>query len=279
MPRLAYWDQEDHDKAMHLIRQPRELLLSLNFKANGLPLAQKRVRVFVARSMVEGCDEFHEYLLDGNGSLELTQPYSESLIDVELTKDALPTECGIDQLTYHWFHPGKWFDQLSIHRDLSKWVVSPFTSNGGDVSVEVTFDPALKPATAQVNFSNLLGHIFEAPEMGSYPEASVKLSGKGKVTFTFHMSAFFEKWAKNYTTPFQAGDDYPLEILLTFNSTFDVKSSSKKDPAFEPKTYDGRVDQADGNPYLGVPSTTPEETVQLVAKQKVTLTAEMLSSS
>ena len=276
MPRLAYWDQEDHDKAMHLIRQPRELLLSLNFKADGAPLAQKRVRVYVARSMVEGCDEFHEYILDGDGTLELTQPYAESLIDVELTKENLPPKCGIDQLTYHWFFPGKWFEQLSIHRDLSNWVVSPFTVTGGDVTAEVSFDPALKPTSAQVNFSNLLGHIFEAPEMGNYPEASVQLSGKGKVTFTFHMSAFFEKWAKSYSKPFQIGDEYPLEILLTFASTFDVKSSKKTDPDFVPKSYDGRVDQTDGNPYLGVPSTVSEQTVQIVAKQSVTLTSEML---
>jgi hypothetical protein len=278
MPRLAYWDQEDHDKAMHLIRQPRELLLSLDFKANNAPLAKKRVRVFVARSMVEGCDEFHEYLLDEEGKLELTQPYNESLIDVELTKEAFPPECGIHQLTFHWFHPGKWVDKLSIHRDLSKWGATPFTINRGDVTVEVSFDPALQLTSAQMNFSNLLGHIFEAPEMGSYPEASAKISGKGRVTFTFHMASFFEKWAKNYSTPFQAGNEYPLEILLAFNSAFEVKPSKKKDPEFVPKSYDGRVDQADGNPYLGVPSTTPEETVQLVTKQSITLTSEMLPS-
>jgi len=279
MPRLAYWDQEEHDKAMHLIRQPRELLLSLNFKANGAPLAQKRVRVYVARSMVEGCDEYHEYLLDGDGTLELNHPYNESLIDVELTKEALPSKCGIKQLIFHWFHPGKWFDKLSIHRDLSNWVVTPFTVSGGDVTVEVSFDPVLQPTSAQVNFSNLLGHIFEAPDMGSYPEATVQLSGKGKAKVTFHMTAFFEKWAKNYSQSLEVGNEYPLEILFTFNSAFEVKSSKKQDPEFVPKSYDGRVDQTDGNPYLGVPSTMPEETVQLVAKQSVTLTQDMLASS
>jgi hypothetical protein len=278
MPRLAYWDQEDHDKAMHLIQQSRELLLSLDLKANGAPLAQKKVRVYVARSMVEGCEEYHDYLLDENGSLELTQPYKESLIDIELTREALPKKAGIDQLLFHWFHPGKWFDQLSIHRDLTNWITTPFTVSKGDVTVNVSFDATLDPTSAQVNFSNLLGHIFEAPEMGSYPEASVKLSGKGKATFTFHMDAFFEKWAKNYSKPFQVGDEYPLEVLLTFNTRFDVKPSSKQDPAFVPKTYDGRVDQTDGNPYLGVPSTTPEQTVQLVAKDKVILTPEMLTT-
>ena len=278
MPRLAYWDQEDHDKAMHLIQQPRELLLSLNFKAKGTPLAKKRVRVYVARSMVEGCDEYHDYLLDGDGTLELTQSYAESLIDVELSKEALPAGCGIDQLTFHWFHPGKWFERLSIHRDLTKWIAKPFTVNEGDVTVEVSFDSDLQPTSAQMNFSNLLGHIFEAPEMGSYPEAAVQQSGKGKITFIFHMSTFFEKWAKNYSKPFQVGDEYPLEILLTFNTSFEVKSSQKQDPAFVPKSYDGRVDQSDGNPYLGVPSTNFEEMVQLIARQKITLTSEMLAS-
>ncbi|MFX0169791.1 MAG: hypothetical protein ACFE89_10600 [Candidatus Hodarchaeota archaeon] len=276
MPRLAYWDQEDHDKAMFQIRQPRQVVLSLSFEAKGVPFAKKRVRVYVARSMVEGCDEFHEYILNDEGDLELSQHYGESLIDVELHQEALPPDCGIDYITFHWYHPGQWFDQLSIHQDLTKWRVNPPNTKNGDITFDVTFDPALRPTSAQVNFSNLLGYIFEAPEMGSYPEATVKIRGKGQATFIIHMHRFFEKWAKNYQTPFQAGDEYPLELILTFDTAFDVKPSSKKDPVFVPKSYDGRVDQADGNPYLGVPSTTPEHSTQLVIKPKVTLTSQML---
>ena len=222
MPRLAYWDQEDHDKAMHLIRQPRELLLSLHFQANGAPLAKKHVRVYVGRSMVEGCDEFHDYLLNKEGKLDLPQPYGESLIDVELSQDALPADCGVGVILFHWYHPGQWFDQLSIHRDLTNWRVDSSAVNNGNIKFEVTFDPALQPTSAQVNFSNLLGHIFEAPEMGSFPEATVKVTRKNKVTFIVHIQSFFEKWAKNYQTPFQVGDEYPLELILTFNTSFEV---------------------------------------------------------
>lgn len=277
MPRLAYWDQDDYDKAMHLIKQPRDLLLALNFTANDKPLANKRVRVYVARSMVEGGDVFHEYLLDEEGCLEYTQHYADSLIDIELDAQSLPPQCGIDTLTYHWFHPGKWFTRLGIQRDLNGWDVKQLQAKDGDVTFEVHFDPSLTPNSAFVGFSNLLNYIFEEPKMGHTPEASVHLVGKGCAHFTFHMHAFFKKWMQNLSTPFQVGDKYPIELTLTVDAPFDIRSSNRKDPDFVPKSYAGRVDHADGNPYLGVPSTTPESTIQLHSTKSLTLYPEMIT--
>ena len=276
MPRLAYWDQEDYDKAIHLIQQRRTLLLSLHFTANNAPLANKRVRVYVARSMVEGGDEYHDYLLGMDGQLEFSQEYCESLLDVELDAEALPPTSGLDSLTFHWFYPGKWFDQLRIERDLTPWTVKKQKEKRGDVIFDVTYDPKLIPVSASVGFTRLLGHIYEGPKMGSFPEASVSILENGKAQFIFHMQAFFEKWMSNYSTPYQVGDEFPLELTLTFDTPFDVKTSKQKDADFVPKTYDGRVDHTDGNPYLGVPSTTPEHTIQLAVKPKITLTETML---
>ena len=112
--------------------------------------------------------------------------------------------------------------------------------------------------------------------MGSFPEATVTVQKKGLAHFTFHMHTFFEKWMNNFSTPYQVGDEFPLDLTLTFETLFDVKPSSRKDPEFVPKEYDGRVDHTDGNPYLGVPSTTPENTLQLSVKPKLTLTEPML---
>jgi hypothetical protein len=276
MPRLAYWDQEDHDKAMHLIHQPRNLSLQLAFAVGEVPLANKRVRVFVARSMVVGCDEFHDLLLDNEGKLELIQEYGESLIDVELGSQALPSGCEIDALTFHWFHPGKWFQSLKVKRDLESWGLRQLEQKEGDITFELTFDSKLTPMSASVNFGNLLGHIYEGPEMGSNPEATVTIPQKGKAHFTFHMRNFFEKWNSNYTTPFKVGDEYPLELFLTFNVPFEVKPSSQKDPEFVPKVYDGRVDHTNGDPYIGVPPTIPESTIQILCKQKIPITNEMI---
>lgn len=276
MPRLAYWDQEDYDKAIHLIQQPRELLLSLQFSANKAPLANQRVRVYVGRSMFEGGDEYRDYLLDNEGKLEFTQEYNESLLDIELNSQALPSDSGLDTLTFHWFYPGKWFDKLTITRDLSPWTAKILNENAGNVTIEVTYDPALIPTSASVGFSKLLGHIFEGPKMGSFPEATVTIQKKGLAHFTFHMRTFFDKWMNNFTTTYQVGDEFPLDLTLTFETPFDVKPSSRKDPEFVPKKYNGRVDHTDGNPYLGVPSTSPENTFQVSVKPKLTLSETML---
>lgn len=276
MPRLAYWDQEDYDKAIHLIQQHRELLLSLQFSANNAPLANQRVRVYVARSMVEGGDEYRDYLLNNEGKLEFTQEYNESLLDIELDSQALPPDSGLDTLTFHWFYPGKWFDKLAINRDLSSWTAKILDENAGNVTIEVTYDPTLVPISASVGFTKLLGHIFEGPQMGSFPEATVTVPKKGLAHFTFHMYAFFEKWMNNYSTPYQVGDEFPLDLTLAFETSFDVKPSSRKDPEYVPKEYDGRVDHTDGNPYLGVPSTSPENTLQVSVKPKLALSETML---
>jgi hypothetical protein len=276
MPRLAYWDQEDYDKAIHLIQQSRTLNLSLGFTFNNTPLANQRVRVYVARSMVEGGDEYHDYLLDKTGKLEFAQEYHESLIDVELDSQSLPKACGLDAITFHWFYPGKWFEHLSINRDLTHWTTKTENRSNGDVIIDVSYDPRLTPASASVGFTKLLGHIYEGPDMGTFPEASVAITGKGVAQYTFYMPTFFEKWMKNFTTPYQVGDEFQLELTLTFDTLFDVKPSNRKDPDFVPKAYDGRVDHTDGNPYLGVPSTAPEHTIQIIVKPKLTLTKDML---
>lgn len=278
MPRLAYWDQEDHDKAVHLIQQPRQLKLMIGFKTGKMSLSQKKVRVFVARSMIEGCDEYHDYLLDEKGQLELEQKYSESLIDVELDRQALPPESGLETLTFHWFYPGKWFEQLTINQDVGSWSISQIEQGKGDLKFELAFDSKLKSASAFVSFNNLLGHTFEGPKMGSTPEATVAISRAGYAHITFHFREFFEKWMSSYKTPHKAGDEYPVEISMTFNTSFNIKPSAQIAPPFVPKTYDGRVDHTDGNPYIGVPSTTPESTIQVTAKKKITITPDMLSS-
>ncbi|MFX1566697.1 MAG: hypothetical protein ACFFCH_11975 [Promethearchaeota archaeon] len=276
MPRLAYWDQEDYDKAIHLIQQPRSINLSIAFTANNAPLENQRVRVYVARSMVEGGDEYHDYLLDKIGKLELILEYNESLIDIELDRQTLPKDCGLNAITFHWFHPGTWFNQLSINRELTKWAATMHTSSNGDVIIDVTYDPALTPASASVGFTQLLGHNYEGPEMGSFAEASVAITGKGTTQFTFHLQTFFEKWMNNFATAYKAGDEFPIDLALIFNTPFEVKSSSRKDPDFVPKTYSGRVDHTDGNPYLGVPSTTPESTTKVTVKHTLTITESML---
>jgi hypothetical protein len=276
MPRLAYWDQEDHDKAVNLIRQPRQLKLMLSFKTGKTPLSKKKIRVYVARSMVEGCDEYNDYLLDEKGQLELEQKYSESLIDVELGSQALPSESALETLTFHWFHPGKWFENLIINQDVSSWSIRQIEQGKGDLKFELTFDNSLKPSSAFVSFSNLLGQSFDGPEMGSTPEAAVAIPRTGSAHITFHLREFFTKWMSSYKTPYNAGDEYSLEISMTFNTSFKAKPSSQKDPPFVPITYDGRVDHTDGNPYIGVPSTTPESTIQVNAKMKIILTPDML---
>jgi hypothetical protein len=276
MPRLAYWNQEEYDQAMHLIHQPRRLQLALEFAASVKPLAKKRVRVYVARSMVEGCDEYHEFLLDANGRLEADQEYGESLLDAELGRDALPAGCGLDTLTFHWFHPGKSFEQLAIRQDVGSWAFRQTGRKAGDVILELAFDPALKPISAYVGFGRLLGHTFEGPKMGSYHECSIVVPRPGLGQISLHMHEFFARWMKNYTTPYTVGNEYPVEVSFIFDAAFPTKPSDRKEAPFVPKSYDGRVDHVNGNPFLDVPSTTPESSIRASALKKLTLTADML---
>lgn len=276
MPRLAYWNQEEHDRAVHLIQQPRRLQLALELHAGSIPLAKKRVRVYIARSVVEGCDEFREYLLDDKGRLEIDQEYGDSLVDIELGQETLPAASGLDTLTFHWFHPGKSFEQLAIRRDVAPWSLRQVSQKGGDVNFELTFDPALKPASAYVGFGQLLGHTFEGPKMGSYPECTIALPRSGSTRISLHMHEFFARWMRKYTTPYKVGDEYPVEISFTFDATFSTTPSNRKDPPYLPKTYAGRVDHASGNPYLNIPSTAPESNIRASAQRKLSLTAELL---
>jgi len=276
MPRLAYWNQEEYDKAVHLIQQPRGVQLAVEFRAGSTPLAKKRVRVYVARSMVEGCDEFHEYLLDDKGRLEIDQDYGESLVDVELGQEALPAGCGLDTLTFHWFHPGKSFEQLAIRRDVAPWTLRQASQKAGDVNFELTFDPALKPSSAYVGFGQLLGHTFEGPKMGSYPECTIALPRAGSAQISLHMHEFFARWMKSYTTPYKVGDKYAVEITFTFDAAFAAKPSNRKDSPFVPKTYDGRIDHTSGNPYLNIPATAPESSIRASAQKELSLNADML---
>jgi hypothetical protein len=276
MPRLAYWNQEDYDQAIHLIQQPRKLQLAVEFRAGDTPLAKKRVRVYIARSIVEGCDEFREYLLDEKGRLEIHQDYGESLIDVELEQDALPSSCGLDRLAFHWFHPGKCFDQLAIRRDVALWAIRQASQKGGDVIFELAFDPALKPASAYVGFGQLLGHTFEGPKMGGYPECAITLPRAGVAQISVHMREFFNRWMKNYATPYKAGDEYAVEISFTFDAAFPAKPSDRKDPPYLAKAYGGRMDHTSGNPYLSVPATTPESSIRASAQKKLSVNADML---
>lgn len=277
MPRLAAWDQEEYDKATHQIRQPRRLQLELSFITGASPLAGQPVRVYTARSMIgESMEEYHDYRLDTSGKLSMELEYNESLIDVELTGKSLPSGCGLDKMTLHWFHPGKCFEKLTIISDIEPWQLTQAKPGDGILEFELSYDPKLKPLSGYIGFGGLLGHTFESAD-GSWPECEIKGTGAGKAHITVKMRQFFKAWMKNYTKPFEAGDDYPLDFLFTFDASFSANSSSQKDPDFVPKRYDGRVDHKNGDPYLGVPSLDPESTIQIVAKRKIKISPDMLS--
>ncbi len=90
------------------------------------------------------------------------------------------------------------------------------------------------------------------------------------------MREFFARWMKNYTTPYKAGDEYPVEMSFVLDAAFSTKPSNQKDPPYVPKTYAGRMDHTSGNPYINVPSTTPESNIRASAPKKLVLTADML---
>jgi len=279
MPKLAYWNQEEYDRAMHLIQQPRRLQLVLEFTASGEPLAGRRVRVYTARSMVVGGDEYQEYTLDQHGRLKVEQEYGESLIDVELAGEALPEGCGLTSLTFHWYRPGKWYERLAIKSDLAPWQLRQLDQGQekGEVHFQLSYDPALKPQSAFIGFTGLLGLTFEAPKLEqSYPEAAITLPQPGQAHITLRMRSFFKEWMKNYTKPYKPGDQYPIEVSLTFPATFQETPSSRTDPPFIPKQYDGRVDHRNGNPYLPIPPTDPETQITATAKKTLTLTPQMI---
>ncbi len=277
MPRLAAWDQEDYDKATHQIRQPRRLQLELSFVTGASPLAGQPVRVYTARSVLgESMEDYLDYRLDASGKLATELEYNESLIDAELTGKALPSGCGLDKMTLHWFHPGKWFEKLTMTTDIKPWLLTKAKPGDGALEFDLSYDPKLKPLSGYIGFGGLLGHTFDSGD-GSWPECEIKGTDPGKAHIIVKMREFFKGWMKNYPKPFEAGQDYPIDFLFTFAASFGANPSGQKDPDFVPKHYDGRVDHKDGDPYLGVPSLDPESTIQIAAKRKIKITPDMLT--
>ena len=92
----AYWNQDEYDRALHLIAQPRQLELDFGFMGGGRPLARKAVRVYTKRTIFEGGDVFTDLTIDGDGRLMGPLAYDHSLIEIELPGTSLPHGCGLD---------------------------------------------------------------------------------------------------------------------------------------------------------------------------------------
>ena len=277
MPRLAHWNQEEYDRAVHQIHQERQLNLSLDFTKGEIPLSGKLVHVCVARRIFRDGDQYYTYQLDESGKLEIKQEYGESLVDVELRAEALPTAMGLDRIILHWFKPNYWCTQLSVHHDVAFWQLRERDQQQGNITYELNFNPQLQPKSSYLSFDNLLGLKFAPKVAVSKREASIEIPHAGLAYITFRMNNYFSKWLKNYSPPLSVGDICKILISMTFEYNFQVIESNRKDPPFIAKQYDGLVDQSDGNPYLSIPSVTPEQSITVIAKKQVRITPDMLS--
>ncbi|MBN1698635.1 MAG: hypothetical protein JW881_14060 [Spirochaetales bacterium] len=274
----AYWNQEEYDRALHAIDQPRDLTLQLTVTNGGKPSAGLPFEIVTGDEVSSG------EILDAAGYFRKKVRYHHSFIETVFDNRIIPSSSRIDSTTYSWYYPGEWFSSLIYTVDFSLFSVKERMSAGKEeMEYAFSYPAGWKEKNAGVSFGSLYGMSSDAaaePGGRKDTEARIIREEKGVCRVILHMNDFFRKWNDNYSTPYKAGDAYRVTIGLTLmppGDFFTTAPSDRLDPAFVPKRYGGEVEATDGDPFLSVPSIVPEEKIRIEITRDIRLTAEMLA--
>jgi hypothetical protein len=296
----AYWNQDENDRALHAIDQPRVTTFAVTARIAGAPAGGTRFKVRTLHTTVIGGDRFVDYALDQEGRVRARLPYDHSLIETIFGRTSLPAGSGIDTLSFVWFQPAAWVESLSLDVDLAAFHVERSAPDAeGSVRFDISYDPTLEPKDVEALFGmnlmgtgdaiSLLGVQFVPSIVSEAREARAAFLGPGKARVSFEMAPFFAQWNKSYTHPLRAGDTYTIGLTMRLTpppetageggarirGPFAEVPSTREDPPYvAPPPRRRRVSWL-GNPYLQVPSAKPTRTIVIKVSAQVRLTTAM----
>jgi hypothetical protein len=280
---LAFWNQEEYDRAIHTIDQSRQLTIDITVKDGENLVTKSPFAICTNRSAFEGGDECEEVTPDTKGRFQRLIHYDHSLIDVTFDRRSIPSSCGIDTMSFIWYHPGKWFSSLIYTVDFSPFLaIEKLSSEKESVEFSFTYPEHWIENKVGVSFGNLYGINSDAekePRGRTDSEVVIKREGKGRCVVILNMKSFFQRWNDNYSTPYKPGDMYPVSVVFRLappHDFFTTTPPERKDPPFVPKKYGGEVDSSDGDPFLSVPSIEPMEEVMVAIRRKIKVTGAMV---
>jgi hypothetical protein len=280
---LAFWNQEEYDRAIHTIDQPRQLTIEITVKDGENPVTRSPFAICTRHTPFEGGDECMEVSLDTKGRFQRLMKYDHSLIDVTFDDRSIPSVCGIDTMSFVWYHPGKWFSSLIYDVDFSPFLVNEkLSADRESVEFSFTYPGHWVEKNVGVSFGNLYGINSDAekePRGRTDSEVVIKREDRGICVATLNMKSFFLRWNDNYSTPYKPGDMYPVSVVLRLappQDFFTTTPSERKDPSFVPKKYGSEVDSSDGDPFLSVPSIEPVEEVRIEIRREIKVTGAMV---
>ncbi|MBN2532511.1 MAG: hypothetical protein JXB88_06440 [Spirochaetales bacterium] len=279
----AYWNQEEYDRAIHKIHQPRNLFLSISIWNGNEVFSNKTFCVYTGRQKYGSEDAYFNISLNEYGKAEQKIDYNHSFIGIELTPSLLPVESGIAAVFFSWYNPGTWVSELSVDIDVTHFSNRVYpSSDDGFVRSDLFYYPGFREKKVWVCFESLFvltSTRKEHPQGLIAKEAEIKREEDGRISIILNMPGFFRKWNKNYASPWQEGDIYPVSISISLTPPagfFRTVLSGKQDLTFVPKNYNGKVEVSDGDPYLFIPSTDSLEEVIINVNIDIPVTSMIL---
>jgi len=276
----AHWNQQEYDRAIHRIQQQRHLELDVKFMRGSQAFTGDMVRIYTERSPFVDGDVFTTSKLDADGRLQELLFYGQSMVEIEMQGTAGGAGGATDSISLYWYHPGEWFDSISLSLDLGRFsLLETQPARRGAVSFDFAFDPSMSLSSFQPSFGNIIGA--QLPDRGesSTDIAGLHNGGTGWVRLDFHLKEFFERWNENYTKPYTVNDTikiYGSVTLTTPPGFYKTIATDRCDQKFSPGRYGAVVTVEGDNPYLDVPLIEPIEEVYYRFSRDVIVTADML---
>lgn len=265
----AFDNQEEYDKAAWMLNQNRMVKTNFKFQKDGLNTPINSVYI---STQYDGKMKNSKIK---NNSLKKTIAYKKSLIDFTLNvaaEKSLET-LGLDTWNFHWKRPGKHYKSISADFFIGAFTtvkVNPPAANG-DVNYDITYDPAYDLDQFTLSFGNLLSVSADPDKMMAAGDiAHAELIKPGYARAVIHWKEFFTRWNDNFSTPYKAGDAFPLALHAQFNPLANLLKEVLS------KKYSCQVDYTDGNPFLDVSSTEDETWVTIAKSYEVPVSTEML---
>ncbi|NDJ53882.1 MAG: hypothetical protein GYB68_12480 [Chloroflexi bacterium] len=274
----AFWNQEEFDRAMHLIDQPRSVDLNVDIQNAGQPTPFELMRGRFQLGVM-ATEEPGTYSDPPDGSFNQSIDYEHSYLAIETALFEVDDLNG--EISVQWYQPGQNFESVAINLDLSDFSASaePPTESGL-VNLSLSYPADWESSQITGSFDRMLG-ISNVPTLGEYESFIVRTpSLPGQTTLTFDLNSFFSRYQDNYANRFEPGDLFPISATFTFAdppAAFRSVSSNQSDPPFEPTEYPCLVDSSGGDPYLNLPPTEPFQQVVVTLRHEFVVTEAMFS--
>jgi hypothetical protein len=283
-PECAAQNQDEFDRAVHRIIQPRELVMRVNVAGMGAEPLYMCNHQYFGDMNNDNCQQLN---FGPTGKSLIPVRYEASHIGVFLY--GLPSETGLSEVEISWFHPGENYEQLSVALD-----ANAFSFEAGDPDEEgivrftYTYPIDWQPSHFFISFGSLLGLDISEENAFSLAGSDVDFVHvvsmfPGESTFDLNMTAFLQ-WSKNsWAPPFRAGDNFAVNASVEFNQpagTFEAIPSNEVDPPYVPTPYTCVRDGQDGtDPNFNVPGIEPYERVTLRGTIDVPVTDTMVGDT